>query len=111
PVGVRDHELADLPDHDPFWGPGARQRHGHHLPGSDARRRLLRSGHHLAARKGQLMRVAERTRPDGGKAAPVSTESSVSITTAVGGRKRRGVNREGLEAGRRSTRAILWILL
>ncbi|NQD89878.1 carbohydrate ABC transporter permease, partial [Paenarthrobacter sp. CM16] len=26
-------------------------------------------------------------------------------------RKRRGVNREGLEAGKRSTRTILWILL
>jgi multiple sugar transport system permease protein len=33
-------------------------------------------------------------------------------TTALGsGRRRRGVNREGLEAGRRSTRTLLWILL
>lgn len=56
------------------------------------------------------MRVAERIRPDGGKPRAVTAENSVP-TTHAGGRKRRGVNREGLEAGRRSTRALLWILL
>ncbi|MEJ1177720.1 carbohydrate ABC transporter permease [Arthrobacter sp. R4] len=56
------------------------------------------------------MRVAERIRPDGGKSRAVTAENSVP-TTHAGGRKRRGVNREGLEAGRRSTRALLWILL
>ena len=57
------------------------------------------------------MRVAERTKNDGGKAAPAATGPSVPTTTGGSGRKRRGVNREGLEAGRRSTRTLLWILL
>lgn len=57
------------------------------------------------------MRVAERTKNDGGKAPAVTAGSSLPLTTHPGGRKRRGVNREGLEAGRRSTRTLLWILL
>jgi len=57
------------------------------------------------------MRVAERTKNDGGKAAPAAAGPSVPTTTSSSGRKRRGVNREGLEAGRRSTRTLLWILL
>ncbi|BAS12617.1 probable ABC transporter permease protein YurM [Arthrobacter sp. Hiyo8] len=46
---------------------------------------------------------------------PSRTATAPQTTTepasASGGRKRRGVNREGLEAGKRSTRTILWILL
>jgi multiple sugar transport system permease protein len=57
------------------------------------------------------MRVAERTKNDGGKAAAAAAGPSVPPTTSSSGRKRRGVNREGLEAGRRSTRTLLWILL
>jgi len=56
------------------------------------------------------MRVAERISHDVGMPADVRAEPSVPVTTA-GARRRRGVNREGLEAGRRSTRALLWILL
>jgi multiple sugar transport system permease protein len=55
------------------------------------------------------MRVAERTTYDGGTPAGVPTEPSVP--TATPPYRRRGVNREGLEAGRRSTRALLWVLL
>lgn len=57
------------------------------------------------------MRVAERTKNDGGKAAPAAAGPSVPTTTSSSARKRRGTNREGLEAGRRSTRTLLWILL
>ena len=57
------------------------------------------------------MRVAERTTHDGGKAATVVAAPSVPTTTGSSGRQRRGVNREGLEAGRRSTRTLLWVLL
>jgi multiple sugar transport system permease protein len=57
------------------------------------------------------MRVAERIKNDGGKAASAIAGPSVPTTRGSNGRKRRGVNREGLEAGRRSTRTLLWILL
>lgn len=57
------------------------------------------------------MRVAERTKNDGGKAAPAAAGPSVPTATSSSARKRRGTNREGLEAGRRSTRTLLWILL
>lgn len=57
------------------------------------------------------MRVAERTKNDGGKAATEAAGPSVPTTTSSSARRRRGVNREGLEAGRRSTRTLLWILL
>jgi multiple sugar transport system permease protein len=57
------------------------------------------------------MRVAERIKNDGGKAASVASGPSAPISRNSNGGKRRGVNREGLEAGRRSTRTLLWILL
>jgi multiple sugar transport system permease protein len=57
------------------------------------------------------MRVAEKIKNDGGRAASVAARPSVPITKGSNGGKRRGVNREGLEAGRRSTRTLLWILL
>ncbi len=46
----------------------------------------------------------------------ITTTTTAARPTAVtspggGPRRRRGVNREGLEAGKRSTRTILWILL
>lgn len=56
------------------------------------------------------MRVAERIKHDAGIPAEVPAEPSVPVSTA-GARRRRGTNREGLEAGRRSTRALLWTLL
>jgi multiple sugar transport system permease protein len=57
------------------------------------------------------MRVAERIKNDGGKSPAAVTDPSVPTTGSSSGRKRRGVNREGLEAGRRSTRTLLWVLL
>jgi multiple sugar transport system permease protein len=57
------------------------------------------------------MRVAERIKNDGGKAASAAAAPSVPSTRSGSGRKRRGVNREGLEAGRRRTRTLLWVLL
>lgn len=57
------------------------------------------------------MRVAERTKNDGGKAASAVAAPSAPTARSSNGGKRRGVNREGLEAGRRSTRTLLWILL
>ena len=57
------------------------------------------------------MRVAERIKNDGGKSPAAVADPSVPNTGSSSGRKRRGVNREGLEAGRRSTRTLLWVLL
>jgi multiple sugar transport system permease protein len=57
------------------------------------------------------MRVAERTKPDTGAPAGVPAEPAMQTTARASGRQRRGVNREGLEAGRRSTRTLLWVLL
>jgi multiple sugar transport system permease protein len=57
------------------------------------------------------MRVAERIKNDGGKSPAVVAGPTAPITGSSSGRKRRGVNREGLEAGRRSTRTLLWVLL
>jgi multiple sugar transport system permease protein len=57
------------------------------------------------------MRVAERIKNDGGKSPAAVADPSVPTTGSSSGRKRRGVNREGLEAGRRSTRTLLWVLL
>jgi multiple sugar transport system permease protein len=57
------------------------------------------------------MRVAERIKNDGGKSPAAVAGPTAPITGSSSGRKRRGVNREGLEAGRRSTRTLLWVLL
>ncbi|MDQ0922396.1 multiple sugar transport system permease protein [Pseudarthrobacter sp. W1I19] len=57
------------------------------------------------------MRVAERIKNDAGKSPAAVAGPSVPTTGSGSVRKRRGVNREGLEAGRRSTRTLLWILL
>ncbi|WP_142063975.1 carbohydrate ABC transporter permease [Pseudarthrobacter sp. B4EP4b] len=57
------------------------------------------------------MRVAERIKNDAGKSPAAIAGPSVPTTGSGSGRKRRGVNREGLEAGRRSTRTLLWVLL
>ncbi|MFJ6027239.1 carbohydrate ABC transporter permease [Pseudarthrobacter sp. NPDC092424] len=56
------------------------------------------------------MRVAERTKHDGGSPAKPAA-APAAPPAVVHPRKRRSVNREGLEAGRRSTRTLLWILL
>ena len=65
---------------------------------------VRRRHHHLAARKGHLMSTIQRpTIP--------ARQIAKAPSPAGGGRRRRGVNREGLEAGKRSTRTILWILL
>ena len=122
-VRLRDHEPADLPDHDPLRRSRPGQRHGHHLPDRHARRRLRRRVHHLAARKGQLMSVPEPPpSPTSGRQSPedrpghssVAGAASVASTDRPASgrlRRRRGRNREGLEAGKRSTRTLLWILL
>ncbi|WP_285249869.1 carbohydrate ABC transporter permease [Pseudarthrobacter sp. fls2-241-R2A-168] len=57
------------------------------------------------------MRVAERIKNDAGKSPAAVAGPSAPTTGSGSGRKRRGVNREGLEAGRRSTRTLLWVLL
>lgn len=57
------------------------------------------------------MRVAERIKNDAGKSPAAVAGPSAPTTGRGSGRKRRGVNREGLEAGRRSTRTLLWVLL
>lgn len=56
------------------------------------------------------MRVAERIKHDGGIPAKVPA-APAAAAAVVRPRKRRGTNREGLEAGRRSTRTLLWVLL
>ena len=56
------------------------------------------------------MRVAERIKHDGGIPAKVPA-APATPAAVVRPRKRRGTNREGLEAGRRSTRTLLWVLL
>jgi multiple sugar transport system permease protein len=62
---------------------------------------------HLATMKSQTT----ESQMSSGTVAPQSKAGATSTAIQAGGRKRRGVNREGLEAGRRSTRIILWILL
>ncbi|MFP5366812.1 MAG: carbohydrate ABC transporter permease, partial [Actinomycetes bacterium] len=56
------------------------------------------------------MRVAEKTTYDGGTP-PKAAAAPSAPPAVVRPRRRRGVNREGLEAGRRGTRTLLWILL
>ena len=57
---------------------------------------VRRRHHHLAARKGHLMSTLQRpTIP--------ARQIAKAPSPAGGGRRRRGVNREGLEAGKRST--------
>ncbi|MFJ5958952.1 carbohydrate ABC transporter permease [Paenarthrobacter sp. NPDC092416] len=57
-------------------------------------------------------RIATRKNPETeGSVTPGTALPPSNVTSPKSPRKRRGVNREGLEAGRRSTRTILWILL
>ncbi|BCW20159.1 putative ABC transporter permease protein y4oR [Arthrobacter sp. NtRootA9] len=56
------------------------------------------------------MRVAEKTTHDAGTL-PQAAAAPSAAPAVVRPRKRRGTNREGLEAGRRSTRTLLWTLL
>ena len=56
------------------------------------------------------MRVAEKTTHDAGTLPAVPTAPSAA-PAVVRPRRRRGTNREGLEAGRRGTRTLLWTLL
>ena len=56
------------------------------------------------------MRVAEKATHDAGTSATAAAAPSAP-PAVVRPRRRRGVNREGLEAGRRGTRALLWTLL
>ncbi|MEV7635479.1 carbohydrate ABC transporter permease [Pseudarthrobacter enclensis] len=56
------------------------------------------------------MRVAEKTTHDAGTL-PTAPTAPSAAPAVVRPRKRRGTNREGLEAGRRGTRTLLWTLL
>ena len=56
------------------------------------------------------MRVAEKATHDAGTPATAAVAPSAR-PAVVRPRRGRGVNREGLEAGRRGTRALLWTLL
>lgn len=56
------------------------------------------------------MRVAEKTTHDAGTLPAVPT-APAAAPAVVRPRRRRGTNREGLEAGRRGTRTLLWTLL
>jgi multiple sugar transport system permease protein len=56
------------------------------------------------------MRVAEKTTHDAGTL-PQAAAAPSAAPAVVRPRTRRGTNREGLEAGRRGTRTLLWTLL
>ena len=109
PQDVRNPQPADLPHDDPLRRSRPGQRHGHRLPDRDARGRRSSRSSPSGGQEGQLMSIANGIETDARSPGPRCR--TFPNRTPMATARRRGVNREGLEAGQRSTRTLLWILL